>query len=126
LDLDGLLGLVTAAGGNITAGSLFRLEQNRSATVPQPVASAIVAALHTTLEQLEAADSSATDPVRLFLSGPRFADLIDDWAGRFGGQHDELRALVTSKVLAVQYRAEDISDDHLAEIVQAILDSLEP
>lgn len=126
MDLDVLLSLVTAAGGDITAGNLFRLEQNGSATVTQPVASAIVAALHTTLAELEAVATPATDPVRLFLSGPRFADTIDDWAGRFGRQSSQVRAVVTGRVLALQYRAEDVSDDHLTEVVQAILDSLEP
>ena len=126
MELDALLGRVTAAGGNITAGNLFRLEQNSSATVTQPIASAIVAALHTTLAELETAEHPASNPVYLFLSGPRFADIIDDWARRFGGQSSEVRAVVTDKVLAVQYRAEDVSDDHLAEVVQAILDSLVP
>lgn len=126
MDLDALLGLVTAAGGDITPGNLFRLEQNRSATVSQPVGSAIVAALHTTLAELETtADSPASDPMRRFLSGPRFSDIIDDWAGRSGRQVDEVRSLVTGKALAAQYRAEDVTDDHLAEIVQAILANLE-
>jgi hypothetical protein len=126
MDLDALLGRVTVAGGGITAGDLFRLEQNSSATVTQPVASAIVAALHTTLAELDTADHPSSDPVRQFLSGPRFADIIDDWADRFGRQSSEVRAVVARKVLAVQYRAEDVSDEHLAEVVRAVLDSLEP
>ena len=126
LDLDVLLGLVTAAGGDISAGSLFRLEQERSATVSQPVASAIVAALRTSLAELEAtAGSTASNPMRMFLTGPRFSDIIDDWAGRFGRPSDEVRSLVTDRALATQYRAEDVTDDHLAEIVKAILASLE-
>lgn len=124
---DTLLGLVTAAGGDITAAKLFRLEQNSSADVAQPTASAIVAALHTTLADIETTTTSAaTDPVRLFLSGRRFADIIDDWAGRFGRPASEVRTIVTERVLAVQYRANDVTDEHLIEIVQTILDSLEP
>lgn len=126
MDLATLVGLVTSAGGDVTARDLFRLEQSRSASTSQPVASAIVAALHTTLTKLEAtANDAARSPMRLFLSGPRFSDIIDDWAGRFGRPSDEVRSLVTGKALAAQYRADDVSDDHLAEIIQAILASLE-
>jgi hypothetical protein len=127
MEFDTLLGLVTAAGGDITAAILFRLEQNSSADVAQPTASAIVAALQTTLADIETTTTStATDPVRLFLSSPRFAEIIDDWAYRFGRLASEVRITVTKRVLAVQYRAEDVTDEHLTEIVQTILHSLEP
>lgn len=127
MDLNVLLGLITAAGGEISAGNLFRVEQNRAATVSQPVASAIVAALHTTLAEIETTDGGPeSDPMRVFLSGPRFSDIIDDWARRFSRQVDEVRSLVAGRALAAQYRAEDVTDDHLAEIVRAILASLEP
>lgn len=127
MGFDTLLGLVTAAGGDITAANLLRLEQNSSASVAQPTASAIVAALHTTLADIEpTTTSAATDRVRSFLSGPRFVDLIDDWANRHGRPTSEVRTTVTERLLAVQYRAEDVTDEHLIEIVQTILDSLEP
>jgi len=127
MDLNALHAMITAAGGDLTVGNLFNLEQNTTATVTQPVASAIVAALHTNLTELEVlADVPGTDPVRQFLAGPRFAQLIDDWAGRFGRTVDEVRNLVTPKVIAAQYRADGVTEDHLAAIVQTILDDLEP
>lgn len=127
MDLNALHAMITTAGGDLTVGNLFNLEQNTTATVTQPVASAIVAALHTNLTELEVlADVPATDPVRRFLAGPRFAELIDDWAGQFGRKVDEVRNLVTPKVIAAQYRADDVTEDHLAAIVQTILDDLEP
>ncbi len=33
---------------------------------------------------------------------------------------------MTERVLAVQYRADEVTDEHLIEIVQTILNSLEP
>ena len=127
MDFESLLGLVTAAGGDITAANLFRLEQSSAADVDQPTASALVAALHTTMADIEAAATdAATDRVGLFLSGPGFANIIDDWARKFGRPTSEVRTTVTERLLAVQYRAEDIRDEHLIEIVKTILGSLEP
>jgi hypothetical protein len=126
MDLDMLLSLVTAAGGDITPADLFRLEQRSSASVSQPTASAIVAALHATLADIEPAPSTEAGRVDSFLSSLRFADLIDDWANRHGRPTSEVRAAVTRQVLAVQYRADDVTDEHLVEIVQTILDSLDP
>lgn len=127
MDFQTLLGLVTAAGGDITAANLFRLEQSSASNVDQPTASALVAALHTTMADLGAtATDVATDRVGLFLSGPGFTDIIDDWARQFGRPTSEVRTTVTERLLAVQYRAEDVTDEHLIEIVMTILDSLEP
>jgi transcriptional regulator with XRE-family HTH domain len=126
IDLTELLARVTAAGGTINAGTLFRLEQNASTLMTQPTVSAIVAALNVALTDIESADEVNLSPVRAFLDSPAFYELIDDWSGKYGRQRDEVRSVVAQRVLAAQYRAEDITVDHLVEIVQAILDSLEP
>jgi hypothetical protein len=125
-DLAGLLSRVTSAGGDIVIGALFRLEQNDSTPLPQPTASALVAALGATLAAIEASADLDLGAVRAFLDSPAFYDLVDTWAAEHQRARDEVRGVVTERVLAVQYRAEDVTTEHLTTIVQTILDSLEP
>jgi hypothetical protein len=124
-DLAKLLARVTAAGGDIVIGALFRLEQSDSTPLSQPNASALVAALGTDLSALEAAADIDLGAVRAFLDSPAFYDLVDSWAAEHQRERDEVRSVVEERVLALQYRAEDVTTDHLSTIVQTILDSLE-
>lgn len=125
-DLAELLARITSAGGEISIGALFRLEQSDSMPLNQPTASALVAALGTTLAAIEAAFPLDLGAVRAFLDSPGFVDLIDSWAADHQRERTEVRAIVQERVLALQYRAEDVTADHLTAIVQAILNSLEP
>ncbi len=125
-DLGELLSRATAAGGDISAGALFRLEQTASTPLAQPTASALVAALSTTLADIEATDDIDLGAVRAFLDGPEVYDLIDGWAAEHRRERDEVRRVVEERVLSAQYRAEDVTVDQLTAIVRTILDSLEP
>jgi hypothetical protein len=125
-DLGELLSRVAAAGGEINAGALFRLEQSSSTPLAQPTASALVAALSTTLADIEAAADLDLGAVRAFLDSPEFYGIVDSWAAEHRRERDEVRSLVEERVLAVQYRAEDVTVDQLMAIVRAILDALEP
>lgn len=125
-DLAQLLSRVTAGGGDIAIGALFRLEQSDLTPLRQPTASALVAALGTTLAAIEAAADIDLGAVRAFLDSPAFYDLVDTWAAEHQRERDEVRAVVEERVLAAQYRAEDVTTEHLTTIVQTILDSLEP
>ncbi|WCO67955.1 hypothetical protein PO878_04360 [Iamia majanohamensis] len=125
-DLAKLLARVTAAGGDIAIGTLFRLEQSDSMPLSQPNASALVAALGTNLSALEAAVDIDLGAIRAFLDSPAFYDLVDSWAAEHQRESDEVRSVVEERVLALQYRAEGVTTDHLTTIVQTILRSLEP
>ena len=126
LDLKSLLALVERAGGRIGPGELYRLEQNTATVVDQPTASALVAALNVALIDIESAGQDGNPRIRAFLAGPEFHYLVDDWAGTYGQDQIEVRNTVSRRVLAAQYRAEDVTDDQLIEIVRAILETLEP
>lgn len=126
INLKELLARIEAAGGSIAPGALYRLEQSRSTPLDQPTASALVAALNTALSDIEAAGQVDTARIHAFLNGPAFHQVIDDWAGTYGRDPIEVGTDVSRRVLAAQYRAEDITDDQLIEIVQAILKNLEP
>jgi hypothetical protein len=125
-DLGELLARVTSAGGDINAGALFRLEQSASSLVAQPTASALVAALSTALADIEASTDIDSGAVRAFLDSPEFYELIDSWAADHHLERDEVCTVVTDRVLAAQYRAEDVTVEQLTAIVRAILDTLEP
>ncbi len=125
IDLKELLARVETAGGRIAPGALYRLEQSRSTSLDQPTASALVAALKVALADIEAAGQSGPARIRAFLDGPPFHQLIDDWAGTYGRDRTEVRREVARQVVAAQYRAEDVTDDQLIEMVQAILETLE-
>lgn len=126
LNLAELLARVTAAGGDIVIGALFRLEQSDSTPLNQPTASALVAALDTTLAAIQASAGIDLGAARAFLDSPAFYDLVDTWAAEHQRERDQVRSVVKERVLALQYRAEDLTTDHLSAIVETILDSLEP
>ncbi len=126
IDLKELLRLVTTAGGTISGGDLLRLEQNQSTELPQPTATALVAALGTSLHELEAAEQLDLDAVRSFLDSPDFDDRVASWAADHEREVADVRPIVVQRVLALQYRATDVTHDQLVAIVEAIFDSLKP
>ena len=124
IDLKELLSRITAAGGTIAPAALLQLEQNPSTTVPQPSASALVAALDTTLAEIEAATPLSADPVRAFLDSPAFDDLLARWATEHGRKPNQVRPVVVERVLASHFRADEVTTEHVAEIVRAVLAAL--
>lgn len=125
LDLKELLARVTAAGGDIAAMALLQLEQSRSTPVSQPTASALVAALDTLLAGIEAAPDMDYDDIRRFLDGPELGELIARWAAENDDDPLRARSVVAERMLVTQFRAADVTTDHLLDIARAILRSLE-
>lgn len=126
LDLKALLALVTTAGGDITAMALLELEQSRSTPVAQATASALVAALDTSLGEIEAGPEAELDHVRAFLNSPIFDDLIASWAAEHDQDAARLRSAVADRILVAQFRAADVTPEQLLDTARAILRSLEP
>jgi hypothetical protein len=126
LDLKELHARVTTAGGDIAPMALFQLEQSTSTPVSQPTASALVAALDTSLNELEAAPSVDFDVIRAFLDGPEFDELIATWVEEHERDPARVRPVVAERMLASQFRAADVTTEHLLDIARAILRSLEP
>lgn len=125
MDLKELRAKITAAGGDITAMALLNLEQNTSTPVPQPTASALVAALDTTLPEIAARPASDADPVQAFLASPAFDELIASWAADHDRDPATVRPIVTNQLQVAQFRAIDVTDEQLLDITRAILHKLE-
>lgn len=125
MDLKQLRMSVLNAGGSITPGDLFRLEQSSSTVLPQPTVSAFVAALGSSIAELKATAEVERDIVRVFLDGPTFNNLVAVWAAEQSRDVQAIRPVVQERVLAAQYRASEVTIEQLVEITRAILDSLE-
>ncbi len=125
MDLKELGEMVASAGGKITPGDLFRLEQSSSTVLPQPTVSAFVAALGSSIAELEATAEVKPDTVRTFLDGAVFNNLVTSWATEHNQEFHVVRPVVRDRVLAGQFRASDVTNEQLADIVRAILKSLE-
>ena len=125
MDLTQLRMSVLNAGGSISPGDLFRLEQSPSTVLPQQTASAFVAALKSSIAELRAIAEVEKDTVWTFLEGPTFDKIIAVWAAEHSGDVQVIRPVVRERVLAAQYRASEVTLEQLADITRAILDSLE-
>jgi hypothetical protein len=126
LDFKALLARIRAAGGAIAPAALLQLEQSPSTLVSQPTASALVAALDTTLSEIEAAVQPEGHAVRAFLDSPAFDELVGSWAAEHGHSMAQVRPVVVQRVLASNFRADEVTVEHVADIVRAVLASLEP
>lgn len=126
IDLKDLATRVATGGGTIAPGHLFRLDQGSPVLVSQPTASALVAALNTSFAEIEAAVDNPSDPTRRFLDSPAFEDIVKNWADEHDRNATEVMPVVADRVLAAQYRADDVTAQQLLAIINSILDNLEP
>lgn len=130
LKLNELAAAVNRAGGTITTSALLRLEQQPHGAVPQATVTAIVAVLDTSLQDLEPADASADEAVerlRTLLASPRLEAKVAAWCAEHQrSQRDVGRHLEQRLLVGAAYRAEDLTEDALLEIVRAILAGLDP
>lgn len=85
----------------------------------------LVAILNTSVDAVEDAFSEEMTAMHTFLDGPRFEAMIADWSSEFGRDIDQTRTIVRDGALATQYRAKDITEDQIADLIRAILRSLE-
>jgi transcriptional regulator with XRE-family HTH domain len=126
LELKELLARVITAGGDIAPMALLQLEQSSSTPVSPSTASALVAALDTSLADIEAARSIDFDGIRAFLDSPEFDELIATWAAEHDQDPTRVGSVVAERMLVSQFRAAAVTVDQLLDIARAILRSLDP
>lgn len=115
----------TAAGAPTRTADLLRAESATSTPLDQELVTVLVAILNTSVDAIEddlAEDMTAT---RTFLDGPRFESMIADWSSEHDWELEQTRTIVRDRALATQYRAKDITEDQIADLIRAILRSLE-
>ena len=125
LDLKTIAGAATAAGAPIRTNDLLNLETKGDMPLDQEVVSVLVAILDTTLAEIESDFTDEMNTARAFLAGPRFDELLAGWLADNDYDPNELRRVVSDRVLATHLRAEDVVEAQLVELVRAILRSLE-
>ena len=122
LDLKTIAAQATAAGVTVRTSDLLKLETAGALPFEQEVATVLVAILDTTLENIEDEFEREMTTVQAFLNGPRFEEVLAGWLDEHANQDPrEVRAYVTDGVLAANFRAEDVSEEHLVDFVRALL-----
>lgn len=112
------------AGADLTVKDLFRLERSASTPLPQVDATALVAALRTSLHNLES-DASQTSLMRRFLDSDEFALVVSDWAHAHGMESSRATRRAQSELLAANFRGGRHLDlDDLHELLQAVLERM--
>lgn len=125
LELKDIAAATVAAGAPIKTNNLLRIEMAKSTPVEQPIVTALVAILHISVDDIQEDLGDDVSTVRAKLASPRFEQMITDWSAEHGRDIRETRSFVHAQVLATKYRQKDVTEDHLADIVRAILLSLE-
>lgn len=125
LELKQVSAAMAAAATPIRTGDLLHIETAATTPVDQPVVTALVAILGTTVDDIEAEFDDDVNEMRAMLNSPRFEQMIAEWASDHGRDVPEIRTIVYRQVLATKYRAEGVNEDQLADLVRAILRSLE-
>jgi hypothetical protein len=111
-------------GAQLSVADLFRMEQATSTSASQPDASALIAALGVSLDQLESS-TPASDLMRVFLDSDEFYRVIDEWSAIHGRDAQETVALSRKQLLKTNYRAQDVNTAQLVELLRAVLAKLE-
>lgn len=126
MDLKTLAAAVTAAGQTVAAGRLYQVEKQINATLDQDMVTAIVSILGITVADIEAGGHAQVPELARLLDRPRIGDLIATWARDNHRDPTEIRGHVRSRVLeGTAFRAEAVSEDHVADIVRALLRRME-
>jgi hypothetical protein len=125
LELKQISAALAAAGTPMRTSDLLHVETADTTPIDQPVVTTLVAILGTSVMSLEADFSAEMADMRVMLASPRFEQIIAEWAGEHARDVSEIRQVVHRQALAAKFRAEGISEEQLADIVQAILRSLE-
>jgi cupin superfamily acireductone dioxygenase involved in methionine salvage len=105
---------------------LLKVESSKTTALDQELATVLVGVLDTTVAAIEDDHVQEMDVVRVFLASPFFDQLIAQWAAEHEPDADDVKQLVRDRVLAIHYRAQDVTEEQLADLVRVILRSLEP
>ncbi len=125
LELKQISAAMAAAGTPIRTSHLLHIETATTTPVEQPAVTTLVAILGTAVEDIEAEFAGDVTEMRAMLNSSRFDQMIAGWASDHGGDLPEIRTIVHRQVLAIRYRAEGVNEEQLAELVRAILRTLE-
>lgn len=115
----------TAAGVPTRTADLLRVESATSTSLDQELVTVLVAILNTSVYAIEDDFAEEITAMRTFLDGPRFEGMIADWSSEHDREIEQTRTIVRDRALATQYRAKDITEDQIADLIRAILRSLE-
>jgi hypothetical protein len=122
MDLKALAAAVTAAGATVTTGRLYQVEKQTTATLDQETVTTVVSILGITVADIEAGVDAQVSELARLLDSPRVGKVIAEWARDHHRDQAEVAAQVRSRVLeGVAFRAEAISEDHVVDIVRAVL-----
>jgi hypothetical protein len=116
---------VQKSGVTLSSAQLFRIETTVALPLDQPIVTALVAVLNCSVADLETVDTSDLSPVRAFLNSPEFHDLIASWAAEHDQDAESTARRAGEQLLAAHYRAQDVTDEQLREILRAILRKLD-
>ena len=116
---------VQQSGVTLSSAQLFRIETAVALPLDQPIVTALVAVLNCSVADLETVDTSDLSPVRAFLNSPEFHDLIASWAAEHDQDAESTARRAGEQLLAAHYRAQDVTDEQLREILRAILRKLD-
>jgi hypothetical protein len=116
---------VQKSGVTLSSAQLFRIETAVALPLDQPIVTALVAVLNCSVADLETVDTSDLSPVRAFLNSPEFHDLIASWAAEHDQDAESTARRAGEQLLAAHYRAQDVTDEQLREILRAILRKLD-
>lgn len=125
MTLKDIAAAATAAGTPTRTADLLRVESAPSTPLDQELATVLVAILNTSVDAVEDDFPEDMTAMRTFLDGPRFEAMIADWSSEHGREVDHTRTTVRDRALATQYRAKDITEDQIVDLIRAILRSLE-
>lgn len=125
LTLKDIAAAATNAGTPIRTADLLRIESATTTPVDQQIVTVLVAILDISVDDVEDDFATEVSAMRAFLDGPEFDDIVAGWAAEHGRDLEATRATVRDRALALQFRAEDTTTEQLADMVRAILRSLE-
>jgi hypothetical protein len=117
--------MVRSMGVALTNARLMHLEMAPATPLPQPLVSALAAALDTDVSEIEASADAQVSALRAFLDSPRVADIISTWAAEHDRETQGVAEDVRRQLTGANFRAEDVTFDQLLELLTAILRRME-
>lgn len=117
--------MVRGMGEALTNAQLMHLEMASATPLPQPLVSALAAALNSDVSKIEASADAQVSALRAFLDSHRVADIIFTWAAEHDRETQEVAEDVRRQLTGANFRAEDVTFDQLLELLIAILRQME-
>lgn len=124
LDIGDIAERMHNAGSTLSVRDLFQLERDGSATLPQPDATALVAALRVSLSDVEGSGSQMS-PMRQFLQSEVFGTRVQEWADAHGVDYDRIKRRASSELLAAKFRGEENAHfSALEDLLRVVLEDM--